>query len=196
MKRQDTIIKAAFEVFARDGFHGASMRKIAAAAKLKSPSLIYWYFKDKEELVRAVMNQQSPLLRELPNFQKQIDTPPEEMLPRVATIFLSILDTPQLFRVFISNAASMPDMIPHTKNILPALEFLVAYLERQVALGRLRRHSSQSSARAFIGTLLGYALASEILTPFRQGIPERKQYIRDVCAIFLKGLCNEGEPSY
>jgi len=188
MKRQDAIIKAAFKIFARDGFHGASMRKIAAAAKLKSPSLIYWYFKDKEELVRAVMNRQSPLLRELPDLQKQIDAPPEEMLPRIATIFLSILDTPQLFRIFIGNAASMPEVIPYTKNILPALDFFVAYLERQVALGRLRRHSSQSSARAFIGTLIGYAMTSEILTPLGQGLPERKQYIQDVCAIFLKGL--------
>lgn len=188
MKRHDAIIKAAFKVFAKDGFHGASMRKIAAAAKLKTPSLIYWYFKDKEELVRAVMNQQSPMLRELPELQKQIDAPPEEMLPRIAAIFLSILDTPQLFRIFISNAASMPDMIPHTKNILPALDFLTAYLERQAALGRLRQHSSQSSARAFIGTLLGYALFSEILTPLRRGLPERKQYIQDVCAIFLEGL--------
>jgi len=188
MKRRDVIIKAAFKVFARDGFHGASMRKIAAAAKLKSPSLIYWYFKDKEELVRAVMNRQSPLLRELPDLQRQIDALPEEMLPRIAEIFLSILDTPQLFRIFISNAASMPEIIPYTKNILPALDFFVTYLERQVALGRLRRHSSQSSARAFIGTLLGYALTSEILTPLRQGLPERKQYIRDVSAIFLEGL--------
>ncbi len=188
MGRHHDIIDAAFRVFAREGFHGASIRKIALEAGLKSSALIYWYFKDKDELVRAVMNQYSPMLRELPAMKTQIDSPPEEVLPRVAETFLRMLDTPDLFRVFISNAAQLPETIPYTSNIRPALDFFITYMDRQVTLGRLRPHNTQSSARAFISTLIGYAMVSEILTPLKDGLPERPQYIDDVVIIFLAGL--------
>jgi AcrR family transcriptional regulator len=188
MGRHSDIIHAAFRVFAREGFHGASIRKIALEAGLKSSALIYWYFKDKDELVRAVMNHYSPMLRELPVMKAQMDSPPEEVLPRVAETFLRMLDTPDLFRVFIGNAAQLPEITPLISNIRPALDFFIAYMNRQVALGKLRPHDTQSSARAFISTLTGYALISEILTPLKDGMPERPQYIDDVVNIFLAGL--------
>lgn len=36
------------KVFAREGFYGATIKKIAIAAGLKSPSLVYWYFEHKK----------------------------------------------------------------------------------------------------------------------------------------------------
>src|SRR5229473_297290 len=47
------IISAAEGLFNRQGFDGASMRDIAAAAKMQ-PASVYYYFESKEELLWAV----------------------------------------------------------------------------------------------------------------------------------------------
>jgi len=48
-KRQQ-ILDAAQQVFASKGFDGASIKDLAKAAKI-SPGLLYWYFKDKSDLL-------------------------------------------------------------------------------------------------------------------------------------------------
>lgn len=49
-----TILKAALEVFVRDGFHGTSIRAIAKEAGV-SIALIYYHFPSKEEILRTMM---------------------------------------------------------------------------------------------------------------------------------------------
>ena len=48
------ILKAARSVFARRGFEGASTREVAEAARVNN-AMIYYHFKDKVELYRAVL---------------------------------------------------------------------------------------------------------------------------------------------
>ncbi len=48
------ILKAARRVFAQRGLDGASIRDVAEAAKVNT-AMIYYYFKDKEDLYRAVL---------------------------------------------------------------------------------------------------------------------------------------------
>ena len=54
--RRQQILDAALRVFAREGYHKASIRHIALEAGLKSPPLLYWYFKDKNELFKVDTN--------------------------------------------------------------------------------------------------------------------------------------------
>ena len=51
---QEKIIQAALSIFAEEGYHGASIRKIADACDLNVPS-IYYHFKNKAELFRVVL---------------------------------------------------------------------------------------------------------------------------------------------
>jgi AcrR family transcriptional regulator len=51
---RDTVLSAALECFAAHGFHGTSMRDIAARAGL-SISAAYYYFASKDELLRHIM---------------------------------------------------------------------------------------------------------------------------------------------
>lgn len=51
--KQDEILAAASSIFLSEGYDGASMGKIAAAAGL-TPNTLYWYFRDKDELFVAV----------------------------------------------------------------------------------------------------------------------------------------------
>ncbi len=48
-KNRETILEAALDVFSSDGFHGATLDKIAAAAGLSKPNLLY-YFASKEKI--------------------------------------------------------------------------------------------------------------------------------------------------
>jgi len=48
------ILKSARSVFARRGFEGASMREVAEVARVNN-AMIYYHFKDKLELYRAVL---------------------------------------------------------------------------------------------------------------------------------------------
>ena len=52
--RKYQIMNAAMEVFARDGYHTASISRIAKEAKV-SKGLLYNYFSSKEELLKAVL---------------------------------------------------------------------------------------------------------------------------------------------
>ena len=51
--KRDEILAAASSLFLAEGYDGASMGKIAAAAGL-TPNTLYWYFVDKDELFVAV----------------------------------------------------------------------------------------------------------------------------------------------
>lgn len=51
---KELIISTAKEIIAREGFDNLSIRKIANKIEY-SPSIIYHYFEDKEEIVNAVM---------------------------------------------------------------------------------------------------------------------------------------------
>ncbi len=54
-KRLSSILKAAAKVIARDGFEGASVREVAVKAKI-GLSGIYYYFKNKDELLYAIQD--------------------------------------------------------------------------------------------------------------------------------------------
>jgi len=51
---RSAVLKAARTVFARRGFEGASTREVAEAAGVNN-AMIYYHFKDKNELYRAVL---------------------------------------------------------------------------------------------------------------------------------------------
>ncbi len=59
--KRDEILAAASSLFVSEGYDGASMGKIAAAAGL-TPNTLYWYFGDKDELFVAVADQYLDLL--------------------------------------------------------------------------------------------------------------------------------------
>jgi hypothetical protein len=68
------------------------------------------------------------------------------------------------------------------------LEFLKAYLARQVELGRLRPHDTRAAARAFIGMLIPQAVGMVFLEALRADGLTNEEHIGTVVEIFLTGL--------
>ncbi len=199
MDRRQHILAAAQRSFAREGFHGATIKKIAIEAGLKSQSLVYWYFEDKKGLFQAMVEELSPVLSRLSSLWERIDDPPEEILLLMARTYLSTFDNPearQLFRIFLSEAPRIPETANNlAEKMVLVLNFIISYLEHQIDIGRLRPHDTQSSARLFMGSLVVYVIGREIFLPLRAGLPAPELYTQEVVNIFLKGLRTEEELS-
>src|SRR5260221_14479741 len=78
--RRRQIIEGALQAFAEKGFGGTTNRDIAQAAGIGSPGLIYHYFKDKEALLQAALEQHAPLLQLLAHAE-EFNAPAPEPAP-------------------------------------------------------------------------------------------------------------------
>ena len=193
--RRAQIIDAALHVMAERGFRGASIKRIAERAGLKSPALIYWYFKDKQALFEAMLDEMAPFLGVVANAEHLLDEPPGLVLPRIVDGFLHTVQQPiigRLVRVVLSEATRHPSVAAFfaERGPLVVLSFLERYLARQIQLGRLRPHDPRAAARAFMGMLIVYVLGRELFPAIGAGFPGPDVYGREVTAIFLSGLAN------
>src|SRR5438105_7828549 len=192
--RRAQIVDAALHVMAEHGFRGASIKRIAQHAGLKSPALIYWYFKDKQALFEALLQEMAPFLGVVAEANEQLlDQPPQVVLPRIVDGFLGTAEQPiigRFVRVLLSEAARHPSVAAFfaQRGPLVVLSFVDRYLGRQVELGRLRPHDPHAAARAFMGMLVVYVLGREVFTPIGAGFPAPDIYAQEVTAIFLNGL--------
>jgi TetR/AcrR family transcriptional regulator len=191
--RRAQIVDAALHVMAERGFNGASIKRIAHRAGLKSPALIYWYFRDKQALFEAVLERMSPFLDAVAQAEARLDDPPEQVLPLFVTAFLRGVqqsDTGRLIRLLLSEVARHPAVadVFAERGPLVVLGFLERYLTRQLELGTVRPHDPASAARAFMGMLLVYALGREVFAPIGAAFPPAETYGHEVTSIFLHGL--------
>jgi TetR/AcrR family transcriptional regulator len=191
--RRRQILDAAFDEFAEHGFRGATIKRIAQRARLKSQALIYWYFPAKEALFEAVLGQQLPIMQMVLDPASLLDKPPEEVLPRLARAYLTTADrpgAPRLVRLIAPELIRRPEVADTVGGVLitKVLDFIKSYLTHQVELGRLRPHDVRASARAFIGMLLPQLGGKLFLPALRTDGPTDEEYIAALVDIFLRGL--------
>jgi len=193
--RRAQIVDAALHVMAEHGFRGASIKRIAQHAGLKSPALIYWYFKDKEALFEAMLEDMAPFLGVVANAERLLDQPPETVLPQLVNGFIKTVQQPvtgRFVRILLSEAARHPSVAAFfaQRGPLVVLNFLERYLARQIELGRLRQHDPRAGARAFMGMLVVYVLGREVFPVIGAGFPNAETYAAEVTNIFLRGLAS------
>jgi AcrR family transcriptional regulator len=194
--RRTEILDAALRAFATHGYHKASIKLIAREAGLKSSSHLYWYFADKRDLFKAVINERSPLatlpLADPDTVQSVMDQPPEQVLSLIAHGFLSVQDNPDvidLLRLYISEAVRDPEVAELIAELQTHMvNLLTTYLRHQVKIGALREHNVDSAARAFMGTIIANLFGNQIFRAIAAGFPDRSTYIAHVIDIFMKGL--------
>src|SRR3979411_2577767 len=193
--RRAQILDAALHVMADRGFRGASIKRIAERAGLKSPALIYWYFKDKQALFEAMLEEMAPFLGVVANAEQLLDEPPQIVLPQLVNGFVKTVQQPvigRFVRVLLSEAARHPSVAAFfaPRGPLGGLNFLERYLARQMELGRLHEHDPRAAARAFMGMLVVYVLGREVFPAIGAGFPSAEAYATEVTGIFLRGLAS------
>jgi AcrR family transcriptional regulator len=151
------IIDGARRLFLAQGFDAASMNAIAHEAGV-SKGTLYVYFKSKEELFEAIVEEQCGIQAEQ-IFSFDDDRDVGAVLTRLGGEFVRFLcrvgGVPPL-RTVIAIADRMPELGAKFYRAGPArgIANLKAYLEDQVAAGVLKPHDCEVAAAQFIDSCL------------------------------------------
>ncbi len=135
------IVDGARAVFLAQGFDAASMNDIARAAGV-SKGTLYVYFKNKEELFEAIIEQECEAQAEGIFDLDPNDNDVEAVLTRLGVAYVKFLCRPQkasAIRIVIAIAERMPELGRKFYESGPArgIAKLAAYIEAQVEAGTL-----------------------------------------------------------
>jgi AcrR family transcriptional regulator len=189
--RREQILEAALRVFAQKGFVRATNKDIAKEAGI-TPGLIYHYFESKEDLLKAAIEEHSPLrlIHTLP--VEMLDQPPEKFLRFMAQQLLTILEDEhfvRLMRVFLPEAIYHPEI---TSFNLPAMQEVVAFLARYLATkmesGEMRSANASLAAQIFGGSLMAFVIRRQLLHDPLALEYTHEQIVEGVVNIVLHGL--------
>jgi AcrR family transcriptional regulator len=191
--RRQQILEAALKVFSIKGFHKATNKDIAQAAGGISPGLIYWYFKDKEDLFLSIIRERAAIFQLIEHPERLMELPPREGLALIGRTYLSIFKVPgnvAIVRILVAEVIRFPQIAEmfYKQAASRLLGLLSQYLQHQVDLGRLRPHETAIAARSFLGMFVVNVVAREIMRdPSAIATPD-EQLIATVLDIFLGGL--------
>ncbi len=109
------ILKSAAAAFRRLGYHGATVEQIAAALHMKKGNL-YYYFRNKEDILFACHQYSLDRLHELLDEMERSGLPPEQRLRRLIVSFVhTILDELHGTALFLDLEALSP---AHLKTVI------------------------------------------------------------------------------
>lgn len=151
------ILDGAARVFARDGYEGASMSRIAAEAGV-SKGTLYNYFAGKAELFSAHLRRECG--RWITLVFEDIDpaTPPDEMLRHIGRrLFTMLMSEPALviYRMMVAESEKFPELARSFYAEGPArgLRHLSDYLRRTTQEHRLAVHDPDFAAEQFMALI-------------------------------------------
>src|SRR5262245_37505122 len=188
--RRHQIIEAALKVFSTKGFHKATNKDIAQAAGGISPGLIYWYFKDKEDLFLSIMRERAAIFQLVDHPEQVMELPPREGLALIGRTYLSVFQVPgnvAIMRILLGEAIRFPQIAEmfYKQAARRFLGLLSQYLQRQVDLGRLRQHDTNIAARSFLGMFVVNVVARELLRDPTAIATSDEQLVSTAVEIFL-----------
>ncbi|MEO8955969.1 MAG: TetR/AcrR family transcriptional regulator [Ktedonobacteraceae bacterium] len=191
--RREQIIDAAMRIFAQKGFAKATNKDIAREAGITA-GLIYHYFKSKEDLLKVVIEERSPLqlLTSLP--AEAFALPPEQFFRFLLIRVLNIVEEEKfvsLMRVVVSEAlhGSNEYVIQIAPMVLQrALGFIESYIDAQIASGALRQVDSALAAQVLLGSMIGFVLRRQVLRDAIALQYTHEEIVEVIVDTVLKGL--------
>ena len=183
------IVDGAREIFLARGFDAASMGDIAKAAGV-SKGTLYVYFKSKEELFAAIVQQECCTHAEGVFALDDRDNDVQAVLTRIGTEFVNFLCRPEKassLRIVIAIAERMPEIGKAFYETGPGngIARLKSYLEAQVAAGVLGVDDCEVAAAQFLD-----ACQSTLFKPvlFNFAPPPSIHRIRHVVGIAVRNF--------
>lgn len=178
------ILKAAARAFRRLGFHGATVEQIATALHMKKGNL-YYYFRNKEEILFACHQYSLDRLTQLLEEVEQSERRPDEKLRRLIDVFVhTILDELHGTALFLDLEALSP---AHLKTVIARRDRFEQgvrrVLEEGMSTGLFDRGDPKLLAFALFGAV------NWIPRWFRPDGPATSQQISNLFAeLFIRGL--------
>ena len=194
-ERRQEIIRAALEVFARNGFGGSTTREIAENAGI-SEAMIYSHFRNKQDLYTAIIDERlqesEPLYYPLDAMRNKDD------LRVFSTIVANYLrrhseDTTFLRLLLFSGLeghelASMFVAGPVRKFF----EFLVDYIRERIREGAIKPVNPEISSRCLLGMVHYFVLLREILRDDTLSSIDYNEAVETIVNIFCQGILADG----
>lgn len=189
--RREQIIDAAMNIFAQKGFSRATNKDIAREAGI-TPGLIYHYFENKEALLKAIIEERSPLqlMRSIPPHMWSL--PATTFLPSLLMQILEIVENErfiQLIRVFLPEIIHNPGISTQGVTIFQTvINFMESYLAKKMEGGELRQAHAALTAQCIIGSVMGFVLRRQILRDPLALQYTHKQIADTIVTTALQGL--------
>lgn len=179
-KRLASILKAASKVIAKDGFEGASVRDVAASAKI-GLSGIYYYFKSKDELLYALQHHAfSTLTNTLRERLNQAATPEEKLKAVVDNHFHYFANNMDNLKVCVHEIESLSGK--YYKSVLKVRQEYFRLVRGAVAkVADRRNYGTNLAALALFGSLNWVYMWYD---------PQKNPDINKVSSEFLKVFLN------
>ncbi|MUL38399.1 TetR/AcrR family transcriptional regulator [Gloeocapsopsis dulcis] len=161
--KREQILQGAMQVFLKQGYAKTSMDRVATAAGV-SKQTIYSHFQDKEGLFIALIERVT-IRSFLCEFQNPFQGEPEIVLRRIAERFLAKMDDQEyiaFFRLVIAESARFPELAQlYTRTVV---QFGFRNLSNYFAARpELNIADTEATARIFLGSLVAFVLAQEVL---------------------------------
>ncbi len=142
LHRQEEILAAAFEVFAAHGYEAARIDEVARQAGI-AKGTIYLYFRDKEQLFRAVVRSlvQKRFDVLAGTFQGTAEQLLRALLSRMYSQVVRNEKVRSIVRLLIAESGRFPQLaeIYHREIIAPGMKAMRQVLRRGIASGEFRK---------------------------------------------------------
>jgi AcrR family transcriptional regulator len=189
--RREQIMDAALRVFAQKGFTRATNREIAREAGVTS-GLIYHYFDSKDALLKAIIEQRSPLQMVRDLSPQMLAMPPEALLRLIVGQMLAIVEDErfvQLLRVYLPEAMYSPEVSSlGATSIQEATRLLEDYFTAKMESGELRYENTGLSAQLVMGSVMSLVLRRQILHDPAALRYTHEEIVDSIVGIALQGL--------
>lgn len=169
---REAIIEAAYQLFIQNGYHGTSMRDIAAGAGITAGS-IYNHFTDKEQIFKAVILAYHPLVLVVPRLMEVEGQSAEELIRDAARrIAQEIEARPGIVRIFATELIELGGR--HINElIITMLPQVQGILTRIYSTGAIIRPPDPLPFfRMFLSMMIGYAVTHMVFDTASLGLNE------------------------
>ncbi len=181
------IILAARSVCARHGILNATMEQIAAEAEV-GVATVYRHFGDKETLIRAFIDEESPhkLIRTM-NMSHGADIE-ESLLQIVTEILIFFQENRDFLSMTFTSSTDTQDYLAQIREApTRTLHRLATFFETEIKLGNLKGEDPLDMSTALLGMMLSFGVMVPL---YYNNIPVKQpaETAQFVVRLFLDGL--------
>lgn len=190
-QRRQEIIRAATEVFAKNGFGGSTTREIAENAGI-SEAMIYSHFRNKQDLYTAIIDERlqesEPLYYPLDAMRNKDD--PRVFITIVSNYLRRHSEDTTFLRLLLFSALEGHELASMfvAGPVRKFFEFLSDYIRERIDEGAFKPINPEITSRCLLGMVHYFVLLREVLEDDTLNPIDPGEAIETIVKIFCQGI--------